>query len=205
MVSVDHEYHCNKCGENKPGDEFRWVIRNGKKCKKHCLLCTSRLRTKWHEDNHARASDAHRALCQRKSLLIGEPVVSWWFSRHIHQWRNASIRKQLPVPDLDVQHVLELYRLQDGRCYYSGDILEWSAYGSKHAIRKPLLVSMDRKTPSLGYVKGNVVLCSLIMNMMKGDRTTEEFYEQCRRVLRKADATSSLETSTDVSMSSTNS
>lgn len=46
-------------------------------------------------------------------------------------------------------------------------------------------MSLDRVIPSLGYVRGNVVLCTFWMNTMKGNRTKAEFLDACKTVVRR--------------------
>lgn len=48
-------------------------------------------------------------------------------------------------------------------------------------------LSVDRLTPKLGYVKGNVVLCTYSSNWAKNSRTEDEFYSFCEIVLSTKD------------------
>lgn len=48
-------------------------------------------------------------------------------------------------------------------------------------------ISLDKLTPELGYVEGNVVFCAFRVNTMKGPLTEAEFYKSMRAILRRAE------------------
>ena len=81
--------------------------------------------------------------------------------------------------DLDVDYLMGLYATQKGFCFYSGVEMYCGPRIWPHTM------SVDRLDPKLGYVKGNVVLCTYESNTSKGMRTEAEFYTFCARVLEK--------------------
>lgn len=61
--------------------------------------------------------------------------------------------------------------------------MEWDNYGKGRGNQIETTLSVDRLTPKIGYVKGNVVLCTGKSNTSKSDRTELEFYSFCEKVL----------------------
>jgi hypothetical protein len=94
------------------------------------------------------------------------------FSRRCSAIKHRSKIKELQF-DLTPNYLLELYNKQQGKCYYTNrnmkmDIDQYTRIDGW---------SVDRLTPNLGYVMGNVVLCCFDINAMKNDRTEDEFRE----------------------------
>ena len=77
--------------------------------------------------------------------------------------------------DLTIEYLLDLYAQQGGRCFYTG--LELSPEANHDRT-----LSIDRIDSSVGYVKGNVVLCVWDANGMKQDLKQERFIELCHLV-----------------------
>jgi hypothetical protein len=69
--------------------------------------------------------------------------------------------------DLDENYLKELFKYQNGCCCYSGIPFDIDD--------KNFTWSIDRVNSVKGYTKDNVVLCTNIMNIMKGSLTIEEF------------------------------
>lgn len=67
--------------------------------------------------------------------------------------------------------IRQLYKQQNGKCYYTG--IEMLLTGKRS---DPLLMSVEKLDPALGYVDGNVVLCCLGMNCLKGQHTVDDMY-----------------------------
>lgn len=73
------------------------------------------------------------------------------------------------------------WEAQQGMCFYTGDIMDFSAKKKRYPhINFP---SVDRKVPSLGYTKQNVVWCRYGVNRSKNDLTDLEFVEMCKKVV----------------------
>jgi len=68
-------------------------------------------------------------------------------------------------------------------CHYSGVPLTMKAGESNVA-------SLDRINNNLGYVPGNVAFCTRWINLMKKNKSVEEFVEMCRKVVEHTSKTS---------------
>jgi hypothetical protein len=102
---------------------------------------------------------------------------------------NAKAKWQL-TPD-DCQ---KLFDEQQGRCYFTGVPLELEVTtkygpskrspGRMHTTynSKGLTASLDRINPSLGYVRENVRLVHKVVNLMRKDRSDEDFIAWCSLV-----------------------
>ena len=77
--------------------------------------------------------------------------------------------------DFTASFLETLYVLQEGKCKYTGDILNLSSNSKK-------TISVDRVDSSIGYLKTNVVLTTWEVNNCKQDLSFFDFVELCRKV-----------------------
>lgn len=89
--------------------------------------------------------------------------------------KSRADKNGLPY-NLNVEHMEELFKNQKKKCYYTGLPLELNQPKPWHRI------SVDRQTPSIGYVIGNVVLCVSAVNFFKNDLTEAEFALQIKDI-----------------------
>lgn len=80
--------------------------------------------------------------------------------------RKAGLPFDIPVGFLD-----NLYVKQEGLCFYTSRPLSWGGPLSQNSL------SIDKVVPRLGYVSGNVVLCTAKANSVKSNITLEELLE----------------------------
>lgn len=132
-----------------------------------------------HQDDMKNQHDKWR----KKNLSIGGDFsLRWYLMRRLGSYRKTC--KELGVEcDIDADYLLELYHKQNGNCYYTSEKMEWNNYGKGKGKQRKSTLSVDRLTPNLGYVKGNVALCTCSSNLSKTDRTESEFYLFCEKVL----------------------
>lgn len=72
--------------------------------------------------------------------------------------------------DLPDGYLWELWQKQDGRCFYTDARMEIQlGRGKSHSA-----ASVDRVDNSIGYLVGNVVLCTTKVNLIKRDVTLDE-------------------------------
>ncbi len=70
-------------------------------------------------------------------------------------------------------------------CFYTGKPLDFTVENEDTRTPHREMPSLDRKNPSLGYVRENVVWCLFFVNRMKNDLSLDEFLEVCKNVLEK--------------------
>lgn len=92
--------------------------------------------------------------------------------------KNWSARSRDIHFDVTIEYLWELFLLQDRKCVYTGCTLNFGR--SKNDISKT--ASLDRIDSSKGYIKGNVVWCHKLINVLKMDLSTESFYKLCKSV-----------------------
>jgi len=76
--------------------------------------------------------------------------------------------------DIDLPFLLALLERQEGKCYYTGQLLTYET--GDHGV------SMDRRDPDLGYTQGNVVLVLWIINNMKRHLSESVFLSLCKAI-----------------------
>jgi hypothetical protein len=117
----------------------------------------------------------------RRSHLGSQDDASlrFWFARQLGGYRKRARDAGFPF-DLNIEHLSNLYLIQNGECYYTKEKLVWN-----NPEIRPNSMSVDRRIPELGYVVGNVVLCTFRTNTMKGALSESAFYEECALILEK--------------------
>ena len=80
--------------------------------------------------------------------------------------------------EIDREFLLELFHKQKGICAYTGIKMTTNLVG-KNIFK----VSVDRIDSSKGYIKGNIVLCCHIINIMKQDLKKQQFIDLCKMVI----------------------
>lgn len=78
---------------------------------------------------------------------------------------RANAKKRGIKFSLSAEDVRQL--LTQTRCYYTGVLFSLDHANARHS-------SVDRVDPALGYVKGNVVMCTVRVNAAKSDLTPIE-------------------------------
>lgn len=128
-----------------------------------CRKCTKKA-AKFYSGSPAYKRD-YRARKQKEDPLdffIKKGLVNW--------------RKKDPNCDLTLKYLTDLFKSQEGLCYYSGEELKFGPICQEH-------ISLDRKDPSLGYKQDNVVWCIFRANTMKGSLNEDEFYRFMTQIL----------------------
>lgn len=75
--------------------------------------------------------------------------------------------------NLTEQQLLELYKQQNGQCYYSGLPIQLNAINTQPRY----VASLDRIDSTKGYTIDNVVWTSQLVNIMKSTLSVNEFYD----------------------------
>lgn len=74
--------------------------------------------------------------------------------------------------DIDFAYVKRIYQNQEGKCFYTGEMLTT-------ASNDDTCLSIDRVDSSYGYMKGNIVLSGWHANRMKQDLPLSEYVRLC--------------------------
>lgn len=90
---------------------------------------------------------------------------------------NGRIRASKLPYDLNRKFLTEVYHKQKGLCYYTGTPMNLRKKGSH---QDPLGISLDRIDSTQGYIQGNVVLCCLGINHLKGEHDESQLYSNLR-------------------------
>ncbi len=88
---------------------------------------------------------------------------------------NCVKKKRKNIPrNISIPYLREIYAKQAGKCYYTNVVM--SLKTPTYLCRDPLLISIDRIDSSKGYIKGNIALCCLGINYLKGEHNQELLY-----------------------------
>lgn len=104
--------------------------------------------------------------------------IKVYIQTRINGWRGG---------DLTVDYLVGLYNAQQGRCFYSGLTMIFDA-ASGHGSPKASTMSLDKQDPARGYVQGNVVWCTYLVNTMKQNMPEREFYAFLESLLAYRDS-----------------
>lgn len=115
---------------------------------------------------------------RNRSNKIDEGNLESVIYRRLHLASHRAKKKKIEF-NLTYEYMLRLYEEQGGKCYYSGLKLCLKRRGAgctkDYSINNLGLITIDRKDPNLGYVEGNVVWCTYIINTMKAVMNEVEF------------------------------
>lgn len=78
--------------------------------------------------------------------------------------------------------LIELYRRQNGLCYYSNIEMKDTIGNRNRNNNDPYSLSIERVDSTRGYTKDNIVLCCSVINIMKNGLSKEEFLSICRKI-----------------------
>lgn len=107
----------------------------------------------------------------RDSLNSADPIR--YLKYRVKQIISRASAKGI-AHDIDKEFMIDLWRKQYGRCYYTSILMDGMPKGGRFVWNSP---SIDKLVPGLGYVKGNVVWCLMSVNAFKGDLTEAAFRE----------------------------
>ena len=84
------------------------------------------------------------------------------------------------VCEIDEKYIIDLYKKQNGLCYYTGIKMELISTNENKKV-----VSVDRVDSTQGYLKSNVVLCCWVVNNIKQDLSIEDLKYWCKLLSEK--------------------
>jgi hypothetical protein len=176
---------CTKCKTELPMSEFSTYISRSRGLRRRsaCKKCEYLRFTNYNSRNREKKRETGRKQREKKYLAGGDILLRYLIHGRLGGYRQTTVSQHLPKMDIDVSYLLELFRSQNGKCYYSGvDLI----FGHRKGSQQPDSFSLDRKYPEKGYVKGNVVYCSNLVNTAKGNQTVEEFKDLISKLNNKS-------------------
>ncbi len=160
---MEKNYSC-KCGEN---DIKQFYVSNKSSCKK-CILKKQKNKYElWSEEDR-------KNYIYKQKKWAGENLIKV----RVLAAKHRAIKKNI-LFDIDENYVCELLKKQNYVCKYSGQILQ-TKYEDFDFIEKGVnknTISIDRIDSNLGYIKGNIVLTTAIVNIMKNDLSEKMFLD----------------------------
>jgi len=160
---INNEKRCFKCKQFKDVSDFSKNRSTSDGYQKVCKNCFA-------------GYESVKRHYKNKTIKY-KTTLKQYFSQKVSNIRRKSEIINLPF-DLDTDFLLDLYKNQDGKCYYSNIEM-------KHNIGVCSFnsISLERLDPNKGYVKTNVVFCANGINSFKGNLSMEEFKEMLQIVL----------------------
>lgn len=110
-------------------------------------------------------------------------TLEGYFSMILYDVNNHPHRNRFEN-DIDLNHLMNLYKLQNGRCAISNIEMTWG-YGDDingNRYRKPYNISVERLNNSKGYMKDNVILICNAINLFKSTNDVSFVYEISKEI-----------------------
>ena len=104
-----------------------------------------------------------------------------FLARRITQTKyEARVRRDIEF-NIDLYHLVYLYKAQDGKCALTGWKMEFTN-GYANSRTNPYVCTLDRINPDVGYIEGNVQLSCWLPNKIKNTLRNDEFINLCEAV-----------------------
>jgi hypothetical protein len=157
---------CPNCFEMKTLSEF---YKKGP-----CKVCTDKKNEHYHNENLNKMRSWRNEYNKLKyNELVKSNNLEKILNKKLYNARGHS-KKLGRVFDITLEDTLELYRKQQGRCIYSGEVMQIKFHCDD-------AISIDRIDSSKGYLKDNIVLCCWKTNKLKSDGKLDNIKKWCYR------------------------
>lgn len=162
---------CSRCKKNKLVSEFRPLPKKQQN-KPGIIIYVS----------HCNKCDAKRTAkfkSKKGSTIEGS---AYYLMSNV----KRRCREKRWKSEIDNKWIVDQWHRQKGKCYYTKIKMKFLSnrksfkIGGGYKKNNKYNVSLDRKDPSKGYLKFNVVLCCWMANNMKQDLKIREFYKFCK-------------------------
>jgi len=180
---------CKDCKEELPAERFEQANYKGNKYRLNtCRKCRANRKTEVQEKRKRAEIKAHDLKRLNSWKDSNRGTIEGFIYSNLYRWRKRSIKKCGVKSDLTFDYLIDLWKKQQGKCYYLQTLLDPLApkLGSRKQLSKNMFTtlspSLDRIDPKKGYVRGNIVWCSFAINSMKGDLTEFDFKEICSKI-----------------------
>lgn len=98
----------------------------------------------------------------------------------IQSAKQRAKKKNIPY-NLTAEYVYDLYKKQEGKCYYTNEPMFLAQDGKKRAMS----LSIDRVNIEKGYTQKNIVLCTDRINSIKNNLTLTEIKDLMPKIYQK--------------------
>jgi hypothetical protein len=150
----ENTVECSKCHEHIPYEALGVIRPNGP----------------------ARSTLSYCRKCRTNQIIKNnKSSLDSYLQNRIRSIKTRAKTNQLAF-ELDVEYLKQLYETQNGKCFYTDEKLELPIEEIKNTKNRHTM-SVDKLIPELGYTKGNVVLCTVRANFIKGDLSLTEIKE----------------------------
>lgn len=158
---------CTLCNQEKELDQFLKDKHASGGYRNQCKECL-RQRNKEQRVWENRKESYNASMRKYRSTAKGAIHTSYQASK------SRAKRDGIPF-DIDLEYVTELFYQQNGKCALTGeDMIPKSGRTSP---------SLDKMTPELGYVRGNIQWTTWKANCMKQDLNMDELIQFCKTVI----------------------
>lgn len=175
-INRSKKHFCNK----KCANAFQ-VGKNTKTPTIECVNCLTMFHRKEYHKNKVKGLLCCSRKCRAeylKSAYVGDrnprykkmDDLSRWFVFKTKNIKNSAKTRNLDF-DLDAHYLMDMYKKQNGLCFYTGIPMQMAITENWGELKcaAPDILSVDRVDSSIGYLKGNVVLCCTAINKMKSN------------------------------------
>lgn len=160
---IDGKKKCYKCKTFKLTDEFSKNRNAPDGFSKVCKKCYS---------NYESVKNGY----SKRSKNLKTDLKEYLKYKH-NYFKHKSKIKNIHF-DLDTDTIYELYKKQNGKCYYTGiQIVHNNGCPDYNSI------SVERLNPNKGYTKDNIVLAAFNINSFKGMMDEDEFKQFLDKVI----------------------
>lgn len=149
---------CRHCQKEKDTSEFGLRGKNSKMFKSVCHTCEAEI-----------AINKYRS---KTCWTLEESLVT-----RLNQAKQRANRKRVEF-DLTFDDLMEAYKKQGGKCFYSG--IEMEKVPKRENYHN---LSVDRVESDKGYIKDNIVLCCDSINTMKNSMPVSVFIDICKKIV----------------------
>jgi len=110
---------------------------------------------------------------------INNGDIEFYIKRRLSTIKKRAIDRNIQF-DLTTEYLIELWYMQDGRCFYSNIPMNNSMKeGGSQSWNGP---SLDRIEPENGYIKDNVVWCTFGINSFKQSLGLKSFEDMVKSI-----------------------
>jgi hypothetical protein len=169
-ILLGDKKRCYKCGKWKDLSLFNKSYKLSGGVSKQCRECYNK------EDSVIKCNKS-RLLRFKYAIESGD--IEYYIKRRIGTIKSRA-KKHCTDFNLDVKYLINLWKKQDGRCFYSNILMQNSMkLDGFQCWDGP---SLDRVDPTKGYTKGNVVWCIFGINSFKLSLDLKSFEEMIKSI-----------------------